>query len=306
MIIDTKFSYAKDEKVNGRDPDKYSLKLKVDHCIMWNRELPNKKYGKLSLGIIDGKILGFVNGKEYVFSPDCITNSFLNWKKKIETKEDITIYVNNYKSVDYTIGSSILFPVTDDNGSSGFTINKARGLSPKICDRIDYTLECIRLFYLDKSIATPLSSCLSSYSHFFDWFLDFENYVKFFYLDDLVSSDYKQVKSFIGTIDFSNPLPNSINYGTYLKNITTFIIERNKRISNQEFEYNEFVNRIDKKEVQMRYMDKFGDFPPLLMMMSYNHPVYVKLMTKSLLSGKPVDLDEIDKEVEKQHVKYDR
>ena len=65
-----------------------------------------------------------------------------------------------------------------------------------ICDRIDYTLECIRLFYLDKNADSPLKSCLNRYNFFFDLFGSFENYVKFFLLDDLVTKDYKQVISF--------------------------------------------------------------------------------------------------------------
>ncbi len=30
------------------------------------------------------------------------------------------------------------------------------------------------------------------------------------------------------------------------------------------------------------YMSKFGDMPPLVMCMGYNHPIYIKLMKKAI------------------------
>lgn len=64
------------------------------------------------------------------------------------------------------------------------TINGARGFHPRIKDRFDLTLECIRLHYLGES--SPLGDTLTRYADFFGLFGDFTNYVDFFYLHDLV------------------------------------------------------------------------------------------------------------------------
>ena len=50
---------------------------------------------------------------------------------------------------------------------------------------------------------------------------------------------------------------------------------------------------------------EFGYFLPLLMMMSYNHPIYQKLIKKALKTGIPITTDDIDREVKKRNIKYD-
>ena len=59
------------------------------------------------------------------------------------------------------------------------------------------------------------------------------------------------------------------------------------------------------KIIEEEYYDMFGDYPPLLMMMSYSHPMYQQLMKKALNIGKAVTARDIDKEVEKRHIEYD-
>ena len=88
------------------------------------------------------------------------------------------------------------------------TINGARGLSWKIKDRSDLTLECIRRHYADEE--SPLSSVLGRYRNYFDLFGSFDAYVRYqfaerapsqgsFILDD----DGQQiVKDIFGDLDF--------------------------------------------------------------------------------------------------------
>lgn len=223
IMIDITYDYRKDVKNSSYDPDRYSKKLKETHSYLWSRIVPNIKYGKLE---IDSKLNSIK--KDFYFSPDSITNSFKN-NPIVKTFINYSKYYKEYNSLDYTIGTSVIFPTRDDSGSSKWTINQARGCNRKIMDRFDYTLECIRLFYENKN--NPLEGCLDRYSNFFSLFIDFKGYVKFFFLDDLVSSDYKKVISFTGVIDFNNPIPNNINeYDNYLKNVIDFIKKRNKRI----------------------------------------------------------------------------
>lgn len=230
-MIDVRFDYRLDCK-EGTDPDKKSKRLKSDHCFLWSKKIPNSNVELIFY--VDNKLICTnINGVIRTFSPDSITNCFTYWDKtkSLRENEEIKRLIDLYNSIDYTIGSSIIFPVHDIDFSSKWTINKARGCSRKICDRIDYTLECIRLYYLDKNMKTPLQSCFIKYDFFFELFGCFENYVKFFLLDDLVSHDYKNVLSFTGDIDFNNPCPNESNYSEYIKNNIDFINKRNKRIA---------------------------------------------------------------------------
>src|SRR5690606_32654450 len=86
------------------------------------------------------------------------------------------------------------------------TLNGARGFTREISDRLDLTLECIRLHYLGKP--NPLSRTLTAYDDFFRVFGNFEQYVEFFLLDDLVSESYSSVEFFAPFDDFkSSALP---------------------------------------------------------------------------------------------------
>ena len=75
-----------------------------------------------------------------------------------------------------------------------------------ICDRWDLPLECIRLFYLKQE--SPLTKTLNNYSSFFELYNDFEDYVKFFLMEDLVSNDFKSINFFLEHKSFElNPIP---------------------------------------------------------------------------------------------------
>ena len=77
----------------------------------------------------------------------------------------------------------MVFPGNQVDGK--MTINGARGCHPRIRDRFDLTLECIRRHYLGEP--SPLSDTLARYADFFGLFGDFAGYVDFFHLQDLVN-----------------------------------------------------------------------------------------------------------------------
>ena len=233
-MVDFSFDYRKDDGVNGRDPDKYSFQMKKDHCELWSKQLPVSEYGKLELTPYRDRMVAYVNGEYFDFGCDSITNCYA-WRKsleKIREDEEVAKLLKDYYDSDYVIGSSLIFPLRRDDGKTKWTINQAKGCLRRISDRIDLTLECIRIFYLDKNQWTPLRSCFINYSRFFDWFGDFENYVKFFFLDDLVSKDYKTVVGFTDVLDFDHAMPTSSieEYKEYIKRNIEFIKKRNKRI----------------------------------------------------------------------------
>jgi hypothetical protein len=61
------------------------------------------------------------------------------------------------------------------------TINVARGFHPRISDRMDLTLECVRRYYGQEP--SPLAVTLGRYAGFFALFEDFQGYVDFFLHD---------------------------------------------------------------------------------------------------------------------------
>jgi hypothetical protein len=71
------------------------------------------------------------------------------------------------------------------------TINAARGFNRKISDRMDLTLECVRRYYRRED--SPLAPALGRYAGFFTLFEDFQGYVDFFLLQDLVSQGHGKV-----------------------------------------------------------------------------------------------------------------
>jgi hypothetical protein len=143
---------------------------------------------------------------------------------KIPTSE-----LDEFQSAGSVIGARILFP--GNRIDNRFTINQARGTHPRINDRFDLTLECIRMHYLE--LSNPLESALNRYRDFFNLFGNFKGYVDFFLLQDLVSADYKEVLYFTPhdpSFELS-PRPDSVeSYMEYKANTIRFVKSRNKRM----------------------------------------------------------------------------
>nr|WP_246468921.1 hypothetical protein [Arthrobacter ipis] len=128
----------------------------------------------------------------------------------------------------YTPGSTLVFPGNRIGRKP--TIIGARGLHPRIADRFDLTLECIRRHYLGEP--SPLADVLLRYAEFFALFRDFAGYVKFFLLEDLVEDDGKAIRFFHSFADFSTPAvpKNRDEYLEYLRLSNAFVSARNRRI----------------------------------------------------------------------------
>jgi hypothetical protein len=122
----------------------------------------------------------------------------------------------------------MLFPGNKIDGK--MTINGARGCHPRIRDRFDLTLECIRRHYNNED--SPLSSTLKRYADFFQLFSDFRGYVDFFLLQDLVSGSGCEVKISRPFDNFcASPVPKGeAEYRAYMDDAVAFIDARNRRI----------------------------------------------------------------------------
>ena len=225
MIIDTKFDFRSDSK--GRDPDLYSPSLKLYHQYLWSKSLPSG--AKLNLETESGHYLLHRSKLElFSLSSDTISNSQRARKSMKPIIDSIPLAdLDSFQALGSTVGARILFPGKKKNGR--LTINVARGLNNKIVDRFDLTLECIRLQYL--GVDNPLRETLETYWSFFELFEDFDGYVQFFLLQDLV--DGGQVRFFLPFGEgFTNPsLPVSIeDYALYRSNTMDFVSARNERI----------------------------------------------------------------------------
>jgi len=237
--IDINFSFTSDspnywegfwERKDGlgsgaSDPDSCSPTLKEYHRLLWSRQLPNGGHMRL----VKSQDYTLHWGDMY-FSSDSITTGFRYYRnrevldKVAKLVPDYHTFVENYVTELYTIGGMIIFPVM--RGS----INQCRGTYGSISDRWDLTLECIRRYYAGES--SPLQKVLERNKSFFDLFVDFKGYVDFFFLQDCVSPDYKQVYIWTDMIPFvDKALPrNEKEYLQWIDKCLEFVRKRNKRI----------------------------------------------------------------------------
>ena len=212
----------------NNDPDSASPTLQRYHRILWSKPLPNGE----TMDLKAGYGATYLTWKDFRFGSDSITASFryVRYKYMIEQVAQVVPnyigFMENYIRKSYTIGGAMIFPKWHGG------INQSRGCNSLIKDRWDLTLECIRRFYLDEH--SPLYNTLLKDKAFFDLFIDFKGYIDFFYLQDCVSSDYKEVKFWLGNGQFkSNPLPQTVEeYLLWIECQLEFVKKRNERIKN--------------------------------------------------------------------------
>ncbi|MEN9970325.1 MAG: hypothetical protein RLZZ229_533 [Actinomycetota bacterium] len=132
-----------------------------------------------------------------------------------------------FQALGSTIGGKIIYPGNKVDNKP--TINVSRGFNSRIVDRFDLTLECIRRFYLGEQ--SPLFNDLGRYSDFFNLFGNFQGYVDFFLLQDLLDGD--RIKFFMPfTSVFDSARPRSLyEYREYMANTMDFVSKRNQRIN---------------------------------------------------------------------------
>lgn len=229
MDIDTTFHV--DTDAGGRDPDSYSPTLKRFHKLLWSKPLINGKFLELKddyKGPYRGSYLYHHSDLgEFFLGNDAITHSYRNQRKFKWITEQIPEHVDELYDAGSTIGAFTLFPKKQIDGKNN--INQARGMDPFINDRFDLTLECIRRYY--KGEDSPLYETFLRYHEFFDLFENFEGYVQFFLLEDLLDEN-QNIKFYLPFDNFeSKPDFKDINeYLIYKEKTLEFITARNKRI----------------------------------------------------------------------------
>ncbi len=210
------------------DPDVWSPKMREYQQLLYSRELPNGEFFDLRIG--DNPEYNYLYWKNFRFGSDSITNMYVHHKSLQWLIDDVRKISNfdelyeKYIRKSYTIGGEIIFP------KRTWSINRMRGINSKIKDRFDLTLECIRLYYNNER--SPLYETLKEDVNFFELFVDFKGYVDFFYLNDLVSEDYKSINFYLDFDNFNrNPRPQTVEEcNTLYKKQMEFLNKRNLRI----------------------------------------------------------------------------
>ena len=180
-MIDTNFDFFSDTPA-GKDPDAHSPTLRRYHHMLWSKDLPNGE--KFSLAMAKDK---YLHWGTFAMSSDAISNSYRGNRKMAAIIAEVQSDADELFKVGSTIGAYIIFPSYRVDRKN--TINGARGMSAKIADRFDLTLECIRRHYAGEE--SPLSDVFERYGDFFELFVDLRGYVDFFLLQDLVTADYQ-------------------------------------------------------------------------------------------------------------------
>lgn len=227
-LIDIRFDVRSDS--NGKDPDSSSATLREYHKALWSKTLPCGKFFILDSNMNGAYLFHKSELGEYYLSSDSIIHTYFKWKRTQHIinqvpQEEMSYFYN----LAHTIGGYLIFPGNRINGLP--TINQERGTNKRINDRIDLTLECIRLFYNNEN--NPMTDTLIRYKEFFSLFTDFKGYCEFFFLQDIVSQDYSKVNFFLLFENFDiNPLPKNIeDYSMYKTKNIDFLRRRNERIN---------------------------------------------------------------------------
>lgn len=228
-MLDVSFDVYSDTPP-GADPDQRSPTLRRYHATLWSKKLPCGTKFSLSTKTPGVYLHHRSELGDFTLASDAITHTYRHSKLVASVISQVPEEeLNEFFSLCSTIGAYTVFPGRTINRKP--TINGARGLHPKIGDRFDLTLECIRLHYAEE--ASPLSAVLARYREFFNLFDDFEGYVDFFLLQDLCSGVGGQVRFFLPNNGFEgSPGPTDLSaYRSYRDAVTEFVKARNSRIA---------------------------------------------------------------------------
>jgi len=235
----------------GRDPDRYSERLRFYHQRLWSyRALAGRTDGRTlrlepyDAGLIDtGLDETFFGLDEALYlSSDRVMATWWDWEGTSQLREDValTSRILAANPILDNMGGIMMWPRRMVGGPS---LNQERGAGQKakIADRMDLTLECIRLAYSNTFDweANPLGPALKRYWQFFQLFGTFDGYVDFWMLQDLLTADGQRVRFLMeGDLEtdweFSSrsPLPTTADeYDEYLRNAQLFVLRRNDRMS---------------------------------------------------------------------------
>lgn len=236
MDVDT--DYWADSK--GKDPDSHSKILNNHHRLLWSKRLPNGQTFELESENAGGfKLIYKPKGRKPLYlSSDGLGHALFDVEKVSyaayfpheNIRKQCGKVIKDFWKHQVGIAWYIIFPAFM---KGGHTINQARGSNAKIRDRFDLTLECIRRYYQKDKGQNPLFDALHRYKDFFNLFVDFDGYVTFFYLQDLLDDQHSSIDFWLPFDNFErSPLPQSPEeYKDYKDNVCRVFAARRDRIA---------------------------------------------------------------------------
>ena len=227
--FDPTFDFRSDSQ--GRDPDAASATLRRYHQLLWSKMLPCG--AKFTLELDDTYLRHVSDAGVLLLSSDTAVPTWSTWTRFGHIRRFINEQdLREFDTITYQMGAMMLFPRNRINGLP--SINQQRGCTPSIGDRLDLTVECIRLFYegVTDPRTNPLGPTLARYANFFGIFTDFATYAQFWLLQDLLTEDLQQVIPFLPFTSFDEPaLPQSMSdYVAYRSRAIAFVEARNRRM----------------------------------------------------------------------------
>ncbi len=153
--IDIAFDFRCDTPP-GKDPDAFSPTLRRYHKWLWSKRLPSGVVFTL-----DDTTPHYLHHRselgEFFLSSDAVIPTFSRERRMSNIINQIPLEEQEaFTGISYTIGGMMLFP--GNRIGRQMTINGARGFHPRIKDRFDLTVECVRRH--DRDERSPLSDTL--------------------------------------------------------------------------------------------------------------------------------------------------
>ena len=138
--IDVTFDFRDDSA--GGDPDTDSPTLRRYHQLLWSKPLPNGVHFVLDATTPYAYLHHRSDLGEYYLASDSVIATFIRWVRMRSIIAQVPEMENDaFTAIAYTIGGMLVFPSKRIRGK--LTLNGARGLSQRISDRLDLTLECV-------------------------------------------------------------------------------------------------------------------------------------------------------------------
>lgn len=238
--------------VGGEDPDAASYALAQTHAFLWSGRTGNPKDPdcRLNLTIQEDNngyfLTDEISGLD--LSSDTLVNGY-RWERPAVLEGVILPLIREYGKAEYramqeafvrtayTVGGLTVFPRRSENNDKE-SINCVRGKDYCLADRIDLTMEWIRRYYFGEKtdLSERTKGVLENNAGFFALFGEgrggFKAFVDFFFLNDLVSTDYASVPVFFGDNGFTRGgFPQTPReWLTWRDKATAFVKARNDRI----------------------------------------------------------------------------
>lgn len=217
------------DDAGDRDPDSTSKVLRRYHQLLWSKPLPNGDLFTLVATRPRCYLFHESARGRFFLSSDTVVPTWRRWRKMKPIIDAVCeAELDAFQVLNHTMAGALIFP--GDRRKGSLTINGARGMNSNIGDRLDLTVEAIRRHYAGEE--SPLSGTLANYADFFDLFEDFDWYMEFFLLQDLLD-DEGQVDLFTPFEDFrvTPALPATVEeYRAYRDKASEFLHARNRRI----------------------------------------------------------------------------